>query len=112
MMLSILKKFWNIYGHLLFCFLMAFVGYIMFISKWSCISFSSLNPALGYFIGYYMLFFGLIGLSFDKSNLFQQQAFRFMTICAIIIIVLTLSFSIAIEIISNIIKVKTLLNVS
>lgn len=54
---------------------------------------------VGYLLASLMLTLGLLGLSFDNTNLFQQEAFKLLVWSGVFIFILTFCFSITMDII-------------
>ena len=53
----------------------------------------------GYLLASSLFILGLIGLCVDNTNLFQQQAFKLLVYSGVIVFILTLCYSITIDII-------------
>jgi len=89
-----------ILGALLLAFFVLFGQWLVFLYRgWFPIPEWNSTQRVGYLAATFLLLLGLIGLSFPKAHLFHHQIFRFMAYSAIIIFVLTLCYSMLLDII-------------
>ena len=59
------------------------------------ISNAHITSRIGYFVSMYILFLGIVGLWLPKTHLFHHQIFKTMAYCGVVLLIITLLFSMA-----------------